>query len=514
MTVQRPDIVLLVLDTQRRDRLSCYGAEREVTPQLDRLAATATRFERAFTTAQWTVPSHASMFTGRYPLAHATTQSSSVLPLSIPTLAERLRDGGYHTAAFCNNPLVGVVNNGLRRGFFSFLNYSGLLTSRPNQAGIHPNPLDRYRQFFKRALSELMTRIQTSFSRSDLLLRISWTPLMAPLWQTALSFKGNTARSLSDAARLLSERRGLAPDQPAFAFINLMECHTPYHPQPRWLERFAPEMLRSKAARSFIRRFNHDVFGWLTLLSGAIDAERKASLDAVYTAETANQDDLVGQFVERLRASGRLDRTLLVVCADHGEHLGEKQLMGHSIAAYNELLHVPLIIRDPAGDLPQGSLRADTISTRRIFQTALSAAGLASPDEQRFSLARDPANDPDGGAIFAESITPQNVLNLLTRRRPELVRERRVAEQRRVVLSAGYKLIQTGSDGVELYDLQADPHELTDLSTLLPERVDELQDQLAAYVSRGAALAPTAGRHSDEEDPEVRKRLRDLGYLE
>jgi arylsulfatase A-like enzyme len=337
---------------------------------------------------------------------------------------------------------------------------------------------------------------------------------MAPLWQTALSFKGNTARSLSDAAKLLVERRGLTSQQPVFAFINLMECHTPYHPQPRWLERFAPEVLGSKAARNFIRRFNHDVFGWLSPLAGTIDAERRALLHGVYTAETAHQDDLVGQFVERLRAAGRLDRTLLMVCADHGEHLGEKQLMGHSIAAYNELLHVPLIIRDPQGDLPRGSVRSDAVSTRRIFNTALSAAGLASADEQQYTLARDPANDPDGGAIFAEAATPQNVLNLLTRRRPDLIRERRVAEQRRVVISNGFKLITTGDDGQELFDLNNDPQETSELSAVFPERVEVLQEQLDAYINRSAALAPRAGRHSDEDNPEVQKRLRDLGYLE
>jgi arylsulfatase A-like enzyme len=70
-------------------------------------------------------------------------QSYSVMPSDLPTLAERLRDSGYYTAGFCNNPLVGVINNGLRRGFMSFLNYSGLLTSRPNQAGNHPGLINR-----------------------------------------------------------------------------------------------------------------------------------------------------------------------------------------------------------------------------------------------------------------------------------------------------------------------------------------------------------------------------------
>ena len=83
---------------------------------------------------------------------------------------------------------MGVINNGLRRGFDSFLNYSGLLTSKPNQAGNHPGIIGRYRQWFKRQIAGVLNRIQDAFARSDALLALSFTPLMVPLWQTALSF--------------------------------------------------------------------------------------------------------------------------------------------------------------------------------------------------------------------------------------------------------------------------------------------------------------------------------------
>ena len=116
----RPDILLLVLDTQRVDRLSVYGYERETSPNLDALAADATRFRHAVTPAQWTIPTHTSLFTGYYPAVHRTQQSFSKAPASVPTLAELLQADGYYTAAFCNNPLVGVVDNGLRRGSIVF----------------------------------------------------------------------------------------------------------------------------------------------------------------------------------------------------------------------------------------------------------------------------------------------------------------------------------------------------------------------------------------------------------
>ncbi len=510
---RRPDIVLIVLDTQRYDRLSCYGYPRLTSPYLDEFAADATLFRRVFATAQWTIPSHASMFTGLYPSEHATNQSSAVLPANIPTLAERLREGGYMTAAFCNNPLVGVVNNGLRRGFESFLNYSGLLTSRPNQAGAHPGLIGRYRQWFKGRLAALLNRIQNSFAHSELLLEFAFTPLMVPIWQTALSFKGNTPKSLNDAARLLIERRGVEPNQPIFAFINLMGVHTPYHPDRRMLERFAPEVIRDREAARYVSRFNGDVFGWFAPFSGA-DERYHHVLSDVYDAEVATQDAHLGVFLRRMRESGALHRTVLLICADHGEHLGEKGLVGHMMSVYNELIHVPLIVRDPDGDFRRGSVVDHPVSLRQVFYTLLNAAGIASGIERDRSLAQSPTADPDGGIVFSEAEPPQNVLGIMLRRRPDLVHTHRFDQPRRAVISGSHKLIQSGEDQVELYDIDADPRETFDLAAILPERVEELQARLSAFVRRANATAPLIQHAEEADDPIVQRRLKELGYLE
>lgn len=509
---RQPDIVFLVLDTQRLDRLSCYGYPLETSPHLDAFAADATRFTNAFAAAQWTIPSHSSMFTGLYPTAHTTVQSSSRLPDSIPTLAERLRAGGYHTAAFCNNPLVGVVNNGLRRGFDSFLNYAGLLTSRPNQAGVKPGVIGRYRQFFKRNLANLVQQLQDSFAHSDLLLRFAFTPLMVPLWQTALSFKGNTSKSLNDAAKLLIDRRRVAADQPIFTFINLMGVHLPYHPSRAAMQRFAPEVLRDRSQLRFLHRFNGDIYGWLAPLAGEIDAEHKALIDSMYNAEIATQDEHLGRFFTSLRESGTLDQTLVVVVADHGDHLGEKKLLGHLFSLYNELINVPLIIRDPAGELPRATTVAHPVSTRRLFQTVLSSAGIATPDEHRYSLAAtasNPASDPDQGVVLSEGIPPTNVVSMIQRRQPHLARERHCELPRRAVVQDSYKLIQTGTLLTELYHLKDDPREQHNLAVAQPLRVQQMQQHFRMLQS-GEAAAQIVPEH----DPVLARRLRDLGYIE
>lgn len=507
------DIVLLVLDTQRADRLSCYGYQRPTSPHIDTFADESTRFRRAFAAAQWTIPSHSSMFTGCYPSLHNTVQSFTALPDSLPTLAERLMHGGYFTAAFCNNPLVGVVNNGLRRGFVSFLNYSGLLTSRPNQAGARPGMIGRYRQWFKRRLAGVLNRLQDSFARSDALLKFAFTPLMVPLWQTALSFKGNSPKSLNDTARLLIERKGVARDQPIFAFVNLMGVHMPYHPQRRYLEQFAPQVLRDRAVQRELQRFNGDVFGWLAPLA-PLAPEHQATLSDVYDAEVAGQDAYFGQFIATLRASGRLDHTLLIVCADHGEHLGEKELIGHTISAYNPLIHVPLIVRDPRGDFAPGTTPEHPVSTRRVFHTVLEASGLAHGSERNLTLATAPSADPDRGVVFSEAVPLQNVINLMRQSQPEQVTERGFDQIRRAAISGDYKLIRLGNRDQELYNLADNPDETLNLFDLLPEQVEVLSEQLTAFINQTNATAAVAGQVSANDDPLVQQRLQDLGYLE
>src|SRR5438045_4033174 len=115
MQSSKPNIIFLVLDTHRAERMSMYGYHKDLTPSLGRIAEESTVFDWAIAPAPWTIPSHASMFTGLYPTVHQTIQSYTTMPEQIPTLAEILSQNGYDTVGFCNNPLVGLLENGLKR---------------------------------------------------------------------------------------------------------------------------------------------------------------------------------------------------------------------------------------------------------------------------------------------------------------------------------------------------------------------------------------------------------------
>jgi arylsulfatase A-like enzyme len=514
-------MLLLVLDAQRADRLSCYRYARETSPHLDALAAEATRFTHAVAPAQWTIPTHASLFTGLYPSQHRMFQQDSALPAELPTLAERLRQAGYFTAAFSNNPLVGVLNNGLRRGFHSFQNYGGLLTLRPGQAE------DDAAALRSRAV-RLLSRAQNIMAHSHALRSVWFSRPLVALWQTALrvrgNLKGDTLQSLADAARLLVERPGIAPGQPVFAFVNLMGVHLPFDP-PRWaLERFMPDLQRGLMARLAMWRFNATLYHWLGPLPETLDAERHALLNGLYDAEVAAQDRYLGVFLERLRAAAALEHTLLIVVADHGELLGEKQLAGHAFSAYQGLVHVPLLVRDPRGEFPRDATVTSFVSTRRLFHTALAAAGAADPAEAALTLAKYPArstqypggdaredsNDPDQGVVFAEAEPMHAAMRLIEGRRPGLLRALGYDQPHRAIYAGTHKLIAIGEARSELYAVRDDPQERHDLAPAMPARVEGMRE----YLQR--LFQPTTGTAAGLTGPDsdlIEQRLRALGYL-
>lgn len=509
---RQPDIILLVLDTQRADHLSCYGYERQTSPALDVLAADAWRFSAAMAPAQWTVPTHASLFTGLYPSQHTMHQMNSVLPASLATLAQRLSQAGYFTAGFSQNPLIGLVKNDLDRGFAHFESHhllsNILLTTRLNQPATPPSLRKRAERGVRWLLAEAL-----GYSNETPLQRL--TPLLAPLWQRLLHAQGRskiggTRRLLEEASRLLTERERAQPGQPIFLFINLMGAHVPYDPDRRLLRQFLPAEQDTRQTNALLRWANGlqiDVHNWI---NEPLPPSRRALLEAIYDAEVATQDAHVGAFLQRLRAASRYDNTVIAVVADHGDHLGDKDRVNHAFGVYEALVHVPLIIRHPQWRAEAGSVCTQPVSTRRVFHTLLAAAGNATPEEAKLSLDNEGAHDTTV-AVISEGFPLEWALGRLQGEKARYARENGHTRTVRAVREGRYKLI-SGAGWQELYDVEADGAEEHNLQATLPEKADALQKPLQAFMDWAA---PVAGAQTREEvDPQVLQQLRDLGYLE
>lgn len=519
---RKPHIVLVVLDTHRWDRLGCYGYPRATSPNLDAFAEQAILFERAIAPGQWTIPSHASMFSGEPPNVHRALQSDDVLHERFTTLAEHLRAAGYRTTGFCNNPLVGVLDNGLRRGFDAFYNYGGAFPLGFDSA--EPSgPLQRAWRAVDRRLRIVVQPIQNAFARSATLFQGALDPFWVPIWTGIANFKGNTSRSVRDVARFVERRFDGREGEPQFLFVNLMETHLPYTPPARFAQALAPSYAEAGEGRDFIEDFNRRAADWFTPPLEPFSASERQVLGEMYDAEVAYQDHLLGGLLEVLDRPERRDDTLVIFVGDHGEMLGEHRLMGHAFGVYEELIHVPLMIRVPGQR--RGERVGRPVSTTRLFHTVLHGAGVESVEDvagQRVEVGTLSLKSVNGQGepkppVICEAYAPTFAVQVMEAHKQALMDELHCRATCRAAYEGMHKLIAVEGVGEALFSLGRDPGERRSLDDeASQEKRWQLVGRIASFLERGEARRPglEAERASNVDDAVVQMRLRDLGYLE
>ena len=522
----QPNVVLIVLDTLRADRMSCYGYERETTPFIDAFAEEATLFERAVVPGQWTIPSHASLFTGEYPTTHMTTQIYDTLGEDLVTLAELLHDEGFKTAGFCNNPLLGVVDNELDRGFEEFYNYGGAVPNYPDISQSRPKILGRLLERYTRVMRALTAPLQNQFAHNSLLLRIAMHPLIVPLWQDSVNFKGNTKRSLRDVVGYLRAHRRSDSHRPLFTFINLMETHLPYRPPARFIQKFAPYYEDDHEAQAFMRNYNMEHYRWMIPLTEPLSELSDRTLNDLYDAEVAYEDRLLRRLLKDLNKPEIRDNTVVIITSDHGEGLNNHDFVGHSLVAYDDLVRVPLIVRYPRL-YPAGERVSSTVSTRRVFHSILETvaatpngegADQAPIDVEGLTLTRAlNGSAPQEDAVFAEAYTPDTLLTLMENENPAAIDTFRCRSMRRAAYGGRHKLITVGEEPDELFDVIDDPGETRNLLSEYPDKATWLEESLNSFIKDAEARRPAnweSARRVSLDDEEISERLRALGYIE
>ena len=451
-------VVLIVLDTTRADYLGPWGGKAGPTPSIDRLAAEGTVFEDFISAAPWTVPSHATMFTGLYPRQHgAWFRNRRWLEDSYETIAERFAAEGFQTAALFSNVFVGLTN--LLQGFDDRIRLRGAIDYEPIARAM------RYTGF--------------GFSR----------------WIDKGSFEATRELDGWLAAR--------DPERPFFLFINLLEPHEPYHPPLR--DRDLPEGATAWDAINVTRRYNPEKFLAQRREEGA-DLE---VLRALYAGGVRYQDRLLGDVVDVLARHVVLDDVAIVVTADHGENLGEGGRWGHLFSLSEPLVHVPLVIRAP-GRFPAGERVAGSYSTVDLPGTLAELGGLE-PREEAEGRSLFVGRSPPRGATFAEVFPnyPQ-IVELGGGVRASLGEYQwpltmiRKGDQKLVVPERGPR---------RFYDLDADPAETENLATELPEDTARLGAELDIWRSRRPEASGDEPMPEMPIDDSVREQLEALGYL-
>jgi len=422
----RPSFVVVVLDTVRADHTSAYGYHRDTTPNLVRLSDRGIRFERAYATGHWSLPSHASLFTGLFTSRHGAHNEHLALDGRYPTLAELLAQHGYQTVNFTGNAWIGP-GTGMTRGFQ--LNFESW---RSYHVGIM------------------------------LLANRVYYALLAPDWD-----KGG-AESVAGIRRWLAERDAT---RPYFLFVNLYEPHGPYQHVPRaFRSRFTDADLSLHALEAIGTRVMTATQNGHRLSEGDVAAGRDLLDGAIAAA-----DAMLGEILEMVG-----EDPIVVVVSDHGELFGEHTLFGHSNTLYEPLIRIPMVIA--GGGLSGGLVVREVVSLVDIMPTLLAMASIRAPAVDGIDLR--PLLHEGGRLerrwVRAEQFSPETLAHGWAQRRPAEVGY--LFARKQAVVDGKLKRI-VAADGADAgYDLRLDPGEerpFPGSDTELPARVPEPEARTA-----------------------------------
>ena len=496
------NVVFVVMDTVRKDRLSTYGYDRPTTPGLEAFAEEAVRYEEAVAPAPWTLPVHASMFTGSYPSEHGATQEKPYLE-GATTLAESLSEAGYATACYSSNAWITPYTR-LTDGFAFQDNFfevmpGDFLSGPLARAWKVMNDNDALRSLADR-LVDLGNRAHEYFAGG----------------------KGADSKTPAVIDRTIEFVEGATQaERPFFAFVNLMDAHLPYHPPAEYKAEFAPGVDSSAVCQN-AKKYN----------CGArdIDEAEWEAIGGLYDAEIRHVDAELTRLFDALRANDAWENTLVVVCADHGELHGEHGLYGHEFSIYDPLVNVPLMIKHP--ELGAGIDAETQVELVDLYHTVLdhasteAAPGGTALDRGRSLLADDYRAFDGGETAFVEYYRPVVELNQLESKARAagitLERDSRFYSRMRAARRPAGKYIRNERIPDEAYRLDADPDEAENL--LDGDRGGEDGDgEIEAVEATLREFEARVGGSWDEVTDEdvlsemgddAKRRLEDLGYIE
>lgn len=493
---ERPNVVLISIDTLRADRLSCYGHDRVTSPHIDALAREGVLCEDASSSSSWTLPSHWSMLTGLPVSVHGACEAQlwntelanidPVVPVRGRFLGEYLSEAGYRTAGFYSWIYL-ETKFGFGPGFDIY--------ERLGLFG-YDHPTIKERADAGKLLEDPAE--QRAVGRA---LRIEYPELFDMGRPTAPEV---VDRSLEWLRAHVEE----GSDRPLFLFMHLFDVHDPYTPPPPFDELFDPDYEGSIDGQDLTSE-----------MSPVHEGMPKRDLDhllALYDGGIAWTDSEVGRFLDGLEELGLKENTLVIISSDHGEEFFEHGMKTHRKQLYRESVHVPLVMRWPAG-LPEGVRISGPTGIVDITSTILNSVGLPVPSHlpgiDLAAIAR--AGGRGEGTYVTELIgfgpvsgakdtsagrVPGRRVGLRTPERHDLLHFR------------------PGEDPIgEFYDLVANPLEAGAPLDLMQypaerERVAALLDQVRLDYLERRGTAPPRTEVMGVIDAEEKAQLESLGY--
>ena len=459
--MNRPNVVLLTIDTLRADRLGCYGNKAHLTPNIDRLAYSGIRFDQAISGGSWTQAAFPVMLTSSYAAMYGGCLGR--LAPERPSPIETLASQGYSTGGFSTNLHLSRAT-GFDRGFYHFVELD------PGE--VDP-PLRRMKGGQRLLQNEWTHSVLMTFG-----LRMRPARLYSP------------AAEVTDSLCQWLDR----VERPFFAWAHYMDVHWPYHLEETLVHPKEIAQAWNDLAEMHGRSNLQGPFDRNKPLTAA---ERDHFVD-LYERSLQYLDGQIGRLFDRIQNSGHANDTVVILVADHGEEFLDHGRWGHwESNLFDEILRVPLIMWIPNG--PHGQVIRQQVRLLDLMPTILDICGC-----------------PVSNGLMGTSM-----VSLLQQGPSNYEAEETISEMRRdpwhriAVRTESFKYIWDSKqpDQPELYDLRTDPSETENVRDHFPQEVSRFQASVDAHRRRVAATEPAVAPPKLKVDEDVARRLRDLGYL-
>lgn len=465
----QPNIIWITVESTRFDHTSLSEYDRDTTPNMARISQSVggQSFSNCFANGIWTRASMASMLTGTYVSHHQTGMTfNDRIPAALPTVAELLRDEGYHTICVPNTPNVSSAS-GLDRGFDDFVRLTGsipFLEAPPSIVAKYILNINDHGGGWtldgrKHSLDYVLTEI----------------------------FKRKLTRSAADT-------------KPFFGFLHLKGPHHPYSPPPSYLEKYLDDVsMDAAAAREFALQMSENLVD-LIAAGCPFDREEWEVIRAMYDATLTYADHLVGDLFEFV--SQELDDVVFVVTADHGELFGERDMLAHKLVTHDAVCNVPLVVHGPTAIT---GYQGDLLQHIDVISTILAEVGADTGTVQGYDLT---SQERPYCVIQRGGPRADRNLEKFAETDPEFDSSKYHRGLLTALRTPTYKYER--SDSMErLYRL---PDETTDRSDENPEVLADLRDELSAFLERDGKRATTESQ-TQPLSGEMKRQLSDLGYL-
>ncbi|MCA9244363.1 MAG: sulfatase [Phycisphaerales bacterium] len=448
------DVVIVLIDTLRADHLGVYGYDRATSPNLEALATEAVVFENASSAAPWTLPSVVSLQLSKFVCEHSVYYDGQRIAAEAKPMAVQLQSVGYQTANFYRNPYAGAMS-GLERGFDLCASPRTQMAGREITAWLQTVPADKRFYLYvhntephdpwfaeKDELRDLNLNVDGRMHKKIEQVYRAYRPL------TKVDFSG--AKDVSNVGQTDNTDEQIAA-------MNAM-------------------------------------------------AELRPQIIDCYDARVLEADKRVGTMIDALKAAGRWDNTLFILLADHGEEFGEHGGWQHDQAAYNELVHVPLIVKLPKG-AHAGTRVTTPVSLIDVFPTVMDVLS-------RENLAADTRGESFLPLIEdTDAKSDLRVVSMRYNKKKYFKPNKELRGDINLVMRLGkWKgILNAEVNTFELYDLEADPDEKTNVAAEREQIASRMRELGVNYLRDCLSGKMEAG--ASEMTAEDKKALKGLGYI-